>query len=110
MQGDLAKQHGAQGRVDLPLDGKAAVTEYNVTAYDPATDITTVEIRLLTGRLHQIRRHLDALGCPVVGDPKYGRGNKNRDGMRLVATGLGFTCPFSGQPVEVALEETDIGF
>jgi tRNA pseudouridine32 synthase / 23S rRNA pseudouridine746 synthase len=110
VSGDLAQQHGAQGRIDLPLDGKVAVTEYNVTAYDAATDIATVEIRLLTGRLHQIRRHLDALGCPVVGDPKYGRGNKNRDGMRLVATGLGFTCPFSHQPVEVTLEETDIGF
>lgn len=110
VSGDLAKRHGAQGRIDLPLDSKAAVTEYSVTAYDPATDITTVEVRLLTGRLHQIRRHFDALGCPVVGDPKYGRGNKNRDGMRLVATGLGFTCPFSRQPVEVTLNETDIGF
>lgn len=110
VSGDIAQQHGVQGRIDLPLDGKAAVTEYTVTAYAAATDISTVEIRLLTGRLHQIRRHLDALGCPVVGDPKYGRGNKNTDGMHLVATGLSFTCPFSRQPVEIALEESDIGF
>ena len=110
VRGDLAQQHGAQGRIDLPVDGKTALTEYHVTHYAPATDISTVEIRLLTGRLHQIRRHLDALGCPVMGDPKYGRGNKNQDGMRLVATGLGFTCPYRLQPVKVSLEETDIGF
>ncbi len=110
VRGDLAKHHGTQGRIDLPLDGKAAVTEYNVTAYDTVTDTATVEIHLLTGRLHQIRRHLHALGCPVVGDPKYGHGNKNKDGMRLVATGLGFTCPFSRQPVAVNLDDSDIGF
>jgi tRNA pseudouridine32 synthase/23S rRNA pseudouridine746 synthase len=110
VQGDLAKQYGAQGRIELPLDGKAAVTEYNMTAYDPATNIATVEVRLLTGRLHQIRRHFDAVGCPVVGDPKYGRGNKNREGMRLVATSLGFVCPFSREPVAVTLDDADIGF
>ncbi len=110
VRGDLATRHGTDGRIDLPLDGKAAVTDYHVNAYDAATDTATVEIHLLTGRLHQIRRHLHALGCPVVGDPKYGHGNKNKDGMRLVATGLGFTCPFSRRLVEVNLDDSDIGF
>ncbi len=56
-----------------------------------------------TGRQHQIRRHLESIGHPVLGDPRYGAGNKNRDGMRLAAVFLAFEEPFTGEAIELAL-------
>ena len=64
-------------------------------AYDGANRIATVRIVMGSGRKHQIRRHFDLIGHPVVGDPRYGKDNKNRAGLQLVATGLEFKCPFS---------------
>ena len=86
-----------QGEIDLPLDGKPALTRYAVVAYDSSTRITTLEVNIATGRLHQIRRHFAMIGHGVMGDPRYGAGNKNRDGLQLEATGLRFRCPFSGR-------------
>ena len=83
-----------QGTIELPLDGKPAVTEFEVESYDPASNTATVNVIIKTGRLHQIRRHFEMTGFPVMGDPKYGKGNKNRDGLKLSAVSLGFRCPF----------------
>jgi tRNA pseudouridine32 synthase/23S rRNA pseudouridine746 synthase len=82
-------------RIDLPLDGKAALTEYEALSYDPATNTSKVVVRIKTGRLHQIRRHFDLIGHPVMGDPRYGTGNKNKKGLQLVADQLRFICPFA---------------
>jgi tRNA pseudouridine32 synthase/23S rRNA pseudouridine746 synthase len=56
-----------------------------------------VRVKIDTGRLHQIRRHLEFVGHPIMGDPKYGRGNKNKDGLKLVATQLTFEDPWTGK-------------
>ncbi len=96
-------ERGRRGVIDQPLDGKPSLTEYEVEASDPesATSIALVIIR--TGRLHQIRRHFDMIGHPVMGDPKYGTGNKNTKGMQLVAFSLSFRCPFRDREVEFTL-------
>ncbi|MCC6971570.1 MAG: RluA family pseudouridine synthase [Phycisphaerales bacterium] len=49
--------------------GKPAITAYRVLETSRVASL--VECRLLTGRLHQIRVHLDAIGCPVLGDDLY---------------------------------------
>jgi 23S rRNA pseudouridine1911/1915/1917 synthase len=51
-------------------DGKRAILHYRVLQSDGKTSL--VEITLETGRYHQIRAQLSAIGCPVVGDRKYG--------------------------------------
>lgn len=94
------------GRIDLPLDGRAAATEYTVARYDPTTDTSLVEIVMRTGRRHQVRRHLAMAGFPVMGDPRYGENNRNTEGLKLTAWGLEFTCPFSGRPMVFQLEPT----
>jgi tRNA pseudouridine32 synthase / 23S rRNA pseudouridine746 synthase len=91
------------GRIDLPLDGQPALTRYRLTAYDPASDRSALEVETATGRKHQIRRHLEMVGLPVLGDPRYGRGNKDPGGLRLVACRLAFQCPFSGRPMEFGI-------
>ncbi|MDA8082979.1 MAG: RluA family pseudouridine synthase [Nitrospiraceae bacterium] len=82
-----------RGTIELPLDGKPAVTEYEAEAYDAEKDISRVKVIIRTGRLHQIRRHFEMIGFPVIGDPRYGRKNKNSSGMRLQAVSLSFRCP-----------------
>ncbi|MGB5749320.1 MAG: RluA family pseudouridine synthase [Desulfobacterales bacterium] len=92
--GNLTAQR-PQEKIDLSLDDKPAVTEFAVTDYDPVSNISSVDIIIHTGRKHQIRRHFEATGFPVMGDPRYGRGNKNSSGLKLMATALEFHCPFS---------------
>jgi tRNA pseudouridine32 synthase/23S rRNA pseudouridine746 synthase len=80
--------------IDLKLDGKSALTEVDVDHYDQETHTSKVNIVIRTGRKHQIRRHFEMIGHPVMGDPRYGKGNKNKEGMQLAATALEFQCPF----------------
>jgi tRNA pseudouridine32 synthase/23S rRNA pseudouridine746 synthase len=99
VHGDL-RVKGVQGVIKLLLDGKPAVTEFEVTAYDAETDSTTATVIIRTGRLHQIRRHFAMIGFPVMGDPRYGSDNKNTEGMKLFALSLRFRCPFAGSEVQ----------
>ena len=97
--GNMAEEW-SKGTIDLNLDCKTALTEYEVESYDPASNTSIVDVTIKTGRLHQIRRHFDMIGFPVIGDPKYGQGNKNREGMKLVAYSLKFKCPIRKTEVE----------
>jgi tRNA pseudouridine32 synthase/23S rRNA pseudouridine746 synthase len=95
----LIGRPGESGTIELPLDGKKAVTEYLIISHDHEMNTSAVEIVIRTGRLHQIRRHFDMIGHPVMGDPRYGKGNKNREGMKLTAVSLEFTCPVACKKV-----------
>ena len=62
-------------------DGRPSVTGYRVR--ERFAGWTLLELDLVTGRTHQIRVHLDAIGHPVAGDPVYGTGTSRRgpDGL-----------------------------
>lgn len=90
-----------------PLDGRPARTVARFLQADRDRGVSRVEITIDTGRKHQIRRHMDLAGYPVMGDPRYGSGNKNTEGMRLTAVSLSFTCPLRHRPVHVALPEKE---
>lgn len=65
------------------------------------TSYALLRLRLETGRTHQIRVHLRAIGHPVCGDPEYGTaGLLGLERQFLHATRLAFEHPFSGEPVE----------
>ena len=83
--------------IQIPLDGKAATTLYKAVGYDSSSHATQVDIIIRTGRKHQIRRHFDIIGYPIIGDPLYGTDNKNKTGMQLTATALEFDCPLSSK-------------
>jgi len=95
---------GEDGLIDAPLDGKSAQTKYRLMHYDPSDDQSRLRVAIITGRRHQIRRHFELIGHPVVGDPRYGRGNKNNQGLQLVAYGLTFTCPFGNGMIDVEID------
>ena len=57
-------------------DGKTAATLYKTLK--TRGELSLVECELLTGRTHQIRVSMAEIGCPLLGDGKYGIGNKNR--------------------------------
>jgi len=60
------------------------------------------EIDLMTGRKHQIRAQMAAIGCPIKGDLKYGAPRSNPDGgISLQAHRLRFTHPVSGKEIDV---------
>lgn len=79
--------------------GKHAVTHFQVI--ERFGDYTLVECRLETGRTHQIRVHMQYIGFPLVGDPKYGpRKTLDFGGQVLHAGVLGFTHPTTGEYME----------
>lgn len=92
--------------IDLPLDGKPSRSHVTVLALDDNGN-SLLDIRLESGRKHQIRRHLAESGHPVLGDPRYGLGYPHPAGLQLRAWRLAFRCPFSRQPkvFEVAASE-----
>ena len=86
--------HRQKMAVSEPGDGRDALTEYNVLA--SANGRALIECKPRTGRTHQIRVHLRHLGCPIVGDPLYGkRGAFTRH--LLHAWKLEFRHPVSGE-------------
>lgn len=98
----------SDGEINLMLDGKEAKTSYKILKTNQSTSTLMVEIH--TGRLHQIRRHFELVGHPVMGDPKYGKGNKNNTGLCLVACQLLFKDPLSQKEINFHLPDEFLSF
>jgi 23S rRNA pseudouridine1911/1915/1917 synthase len=79
---------------------RSAVTHFEIA--EPLKAYTLLRVRLETGRTHQIRVHLQAIGFPVAGDPEYGHaGRLGLERQFLHAARLAFTHPLTGEPVDV---------
>ena len=108
----------AQGEIDLPLIadwpqrprqkvdralGKASLTRYRVLDIDAARDRSRLELEPVTGRAHQLRVHLCAIGHPILGDALYAppAALAAADRLLLHAAVLRFAHPASGAAIEV---------
>lgn len=81
-------------------DAKLAALDYRVVAHSDRYWL--LEVKLLTGRHHQIRCQLAAMGCPIKGDLKYGAPRSNPDGsISLLARKLEFEHPVSHKLISV---------
>lgn len=78
--------------------GKASQTRWRAVAFDGPTHSTRVELEPITGRSHQLRVHLQALGHPILGDRLYAPEDVQARAPRLLlhASALGFVHPVSG--------------
>lgn len=91
---------GPDGRVRSTTDprkGEEAVTHYRVLRSWEGRSL--LEVKLETGRKHQIRVHLAEAGHPIVGDSFYGRGGAEGPALLLAATKLTFKHPRTGAVV-----------
>ena len=89
-------------RMAVVAEGRDARTRYHVIKY--IGNYTLLEVRTETGRTHQIRVHLLAIGYPVVGDATYGVKSDHLSRQFLHACRLGFTLPSTGEYVEFTSE------
>ena len=79
-------------------NAKKAVLRYRTLSY--SDNYKLLEVRLLTGRHHQIRCQLATMGCPIKGDLKYGAPRSNPDGsISLMARRVEFIHPVSKEPI-----------
>ena len=113
----LALVHGVpkprEGQIEAPIGrhpknrkkmaivegGRESVTRYRVREELP-NGYALLDVEPVTGRTHQIRVHLAAIGHPIVGDAVYGRSSKLLGRQFLHAHRLGFRMPVSGREIE----------
>ena len=93
-------------KVDFAL-GKPALTRYEVLARDPENNTARVALIPETGRTHQLRVHMQALGHPILGDPLYAEGAalKQADRLLLHAQHLAFVHPITGKSLSFTSPE-----
>ncbi len=89
-------------RMAVVAEGRQARTEYNVVKY--IGNYTLLEVSTETGRTHQIRVHLSAIGYPVMGDTTYGVKSAYLSRQFIHACRLGFHLPSNGEYVEFTSE------
>lgn len=105
----------ATGEVNLPIiadwpnrplrkidveSGKPSLTRYRLLAHDVFTDTSRVELEPVTGRTHQLRVHMAAIGHPILGDALYGgAAGASAERLLLHASVLRFLHPLSEAPL-----------
>lgn len=107
-----------QGRVDLPLicdwpnrpkqkvdhsEGKASQTDFEVIEYDDANNHSRITLKPITGRSHQLRVHMLAIGHPIVGDNLYAPETIRAQSPRLLlhASEIEFIHPLTQAVIKV---------
>jgi 23S rRNA pseudouridine1911/1915/1917 synthase len=110
IEAPIGRHPDRRTRMAVTERGRAAVTGYRVRERFEGWSL--LEVDLITGRTHQIRVHLEAIGHPVAGDPEYGTGTSRRgpDGLErmfLHAWRIEFVSPSSGRLVRLTSEPPD---
>lgn len=90
--------------IEIPLEEKKAYSRVKILKQSEGRALLEIDIK--TGRKHQIRQHLAAIGLPIVGDRLHGNANeKTREDLQLSASYLAFISPFDGREKNYVLPE-----
>ena len=109
IEAPIGRDPHSRRRMAIVETGKEATTRYRVRQY--LDNYTLVEVTPLTGRTHQIRVHLSAIGYPVISDSLYGTKSTHLNRQFIHAYRLGFCLPSTKQyqefiaPLPVDLEQ-----
>ena len=97
------KQNKSYAYIKEVPESKKAILEYRII--QKLERYFLLEINLKTGRHHQIRSQLTAIGCPIKGDLKYGFDRSNADGsIHLHAKSLSFIHPVKKEPLDLVAD------
>ena len=90
-------------KMAVTKSGKEAITNFKVLKRFPKSNCTLLEVKIETGRTHQIRVHLSEIGYPIIGDAVYSNGKNewNIQGQCLHAKSLKFTHPTSNKQMKI---------
>ncbi|MCD6300266.1 MAG: RluA family pseudouridine synthase [Dehalococcoidales bacterium] len=102
IEAPIGRDPSNRKRMAVVARGREARTQYHVIRY--LGSYTLLEVRTETGRTHQIRVHLSAIGYPVVGDATYGVKSPHLPRQFMHACRLGFKLPSTGEYVEFTSE------
>lgn len=92
----IGRSHIDRKKMAIVPEGRNALTKWRVIR--DMGDRTLMDVRIITGRTHQIRVHMRSIGHPVLGDPLYGFKNMPKaDRLMLHAYSLAFTHPITGE-------------
>lgn len=105
----IARSTSDRKKMAVARNGKEAITHFKVLKRSYENDCTLLEVKIETGRTHQIRVHLSYIGHPVIGDDVYSNG-KNKWGIKgqcLHAQNLKFKHPITGKQMDIQAELPD---
>ena len=103
----IARSKVDRKKMAVQKEGKEALTKFKVIKRFYENEVTLLEVKIETGRTHQIRVHLSKIGYPIIGDEVYSNGkNKwNVKGQMLHAKALKFKHPITGKKMELEAKE-----
>jgi len=108
-----------RGRIELPLSadwprrplqkvdpqqGKPSITDWQLLDFDAARQVARLALQPLTGRSHQLRVHLAAIGHPILGDALYAPAGLQRGRLMLHACALQLAHPHDGRALQLRCE------
>ena len=98
-----------RGRIDAPIEEREAVTEWIAREQTPSLRrgwLTTLDLHPLTGRTHQLRRHLAGIGHPILGDGLYAPADRLKGkGLFLFAAAVTLAHPITAEALTISAEE-----
>ena len=100
--------HEGEQVIKTEIDGKSAHSIAHRIEYSEKKKRSLVEVQIKTGRKHQIRLHMSAIGFPVVGDRLHGIASDQEnlhEELQLCAYSLDYMCPVSNQPEKFTLPQ-----
>jgi len=83
--------------IDSEVDGKPARSHAKLLKYDSEQNRSLVQVKIESGRKHQIRIHMASIGYPVVGDRQHGIADDSEVNLQLTSCYLRFPCPITGE-------------
>ena len=91
--------------IETDVDGKAARSHASLLAFDAEKKRSLVQVKIESGRKHQIRIHMASIGHPVVGDRLHGVAKEDEINLQLTSCHLKFACPNTGEVKEFELPQ-----